>query len=230
MEASPPSLWCPCNRSLVSREVLSAIVAERTLAPRVRPGLVPSALLESLAVQFLLSPWQRGSATFFASWKDSKRPPRLGGSPARGEGQGRLALALERSRDFACLPGCGILSDMDSSPGVSGKPRRKRSHPWIDARSLAMACAIADKVRRDPTLIERVHGNLTRWRMRLDPWPQAYREWEHLLWSLPLDEILDLLVEDTEEGRRRRQSSPFTGILSARERREIFGHYEAIGA
>jgi hypothetical protein len=63
----------------------------------------------------------------------------------------------------------------------------------------------------------------------MNPWPKALQEWEEIISEGSLEEILGKLVEDTEDGRRRRQSSPFSGILSPAERREIFEKYEAIG-
>ena len=109
------------------------------------------------------------------------------------------------------------------------QPLKKRSHEWIDARSLAMAEAVAEKVGRDPALVQTAVGNLARWKARRSPWPACLREWEEILASCDVDDLLRILVEDSEEGRRRRQSSPFTGILTPRERREIFERYEAIG-
>ena len=106
---------------------------------------------------------------------------------------------------------------------------KKRSHEWIDARSLDLARAVAEKVRRDPSLLEKARGNLSRWKDRLHPWPRALQEWEEILGHPSLDRILLLLVEDSEEGRRRRQSSPFTGILTPGERQAIFERYEALG-
>jgi hypothetical protein len=39
----------------------------------------------------------------------------------------------------------------------------------------------------------------------------------------------EFLTEDSHEGQRLRQSSPFSGILSQRERLEIFRRYESAG-
>ena len=106
---------------------------------------------------------------------------------------------------------------------------RKRSHQWIDARSLALAKAVAKKIRRDPQLLDTARDSLRRWKKRIIPWPRALREWEEILANFPLDTVLAMLLEDSEEGRRRRQSSPFPGVLTPQERRAIFDHYEAIG-
>jgi hypothetical protein len=85
-----------------------------------------------------------------------------------------------------------------------------------------LAEAVAEKIRRDPSLLKRARRNLARWKERRTTWPRCLEEWEEILSDLPVEDVLALLVEDSEEGRRRRQSSPFTGILSAAERRAIF--------
>lgn len=104
----------------------------------------------------------------------------------------------------------------------------RRSHEWVDARSLELAQAIAVKVAAQPAYLERAKATLERWKGRRASWPNALREWEDLLAWSSLEQVLARLVEDSEEGRRRRQSSPFTGVLSESERREIFARYEGI--
>ena len=85
-------------------------------------------------------------------------------------------------------------------------PRRlRRTHDWIDARSRALAQAIATKVRREPSLLDIALENLARWKERMDPWPRASAEWEEILKEKSLDEILGILVDPSEEGARRRQ-------------------------
>jgi hypothetical protein len=106
---------------------------------------------------------------------------------------------------------------------------RKRSHQWIDARSLALARAVVAKIGRDPSLLEIARGNIRRWKSKLQPWPTALEEWERILAEPSVDLIVSALVADDEEGRRRRQSSPFAGVLSDDERRAILREYETIG-
>ena len=105
-----------------------------------------------------------------------------------------------------------------------------RSHQWVDARSLELARAIAAKVAAEPSYLDRVRATLTRWKQNRASWPSALQEWEDLLAKASLETVLALLTEDSEEGCRRRQSSPFTGILTEKERREVFSKYEKIGA
>ncbi|HLU48990.1 MAG TPA: hypothetical protein VK116_12935 [Planctomycetota bacterium] len=104
-----------------------------------------------------------------------------------------------------------------------------RSHAWIDARSLELARATAAKIRMEPALFEKARRNIERWRSRGVTSPDL-DACDRILERHTFDEVLDLLVEDSEAGRRRRQSSPFVGILPESERREIFRRYEAIGS
>ena len=84
-------------------------------------------------------------------------------------------------------------------------------HQEIDQRSLRMALAVATKIDCNPELLEQVRT-----------WAQGRseagtREWLSIL-RLPWSEIRAVLLQDDEEGRRLRQSSPFVGILTAPER------------
>ena len=104
-----------------------------------------------------------------------------------------------------------------------------RSHNWVDQRSLALARAIADKLRRDPALLEVARENIRRWKVSLHPWPPALQEWESVL-ALGLETALATLTKDGPQGRRLRQSSPFAGVLTPQERNAIFEEYESLAA
>ena len=106
-----------------------------------------------------------------------------------------------------------------------------RSHEFIDERSLALAQLVADKLERDPSLLETARANLTRWVAANGGRPQpAYAEWLELIDRLPLTAILGILRTDSENNRRLRQSSPFAGILTHEERWRILRSYEARAA
>ncbi|HEY5705879.1 MAG TPA: hypothetical protein VIS96_09930 [Terrimicrobiaceae bacterium] len=45
-----------------------------------------------------------------------------------------------------------------------------------------------------------------------------------------MNEVLEILTVDSDEGQRLRQSTPFTGILNQRERLDVFRRHEAAGA
>lgn len=92
------------------------------------------------------------------------------------------------------------------------------SHQWLDRVNLEMCCAIARKVRRKPALMRVPKANLRRWRRKRGYVAPAHREWEVILKQNPLERVLEILTQDNEEGQRLRQSDPFVGILTAKER------------
>ncbi len=96
-----------------------------------------------------------------------------------------------------------------------------RTHQEIDRRSLAMARAIVDTIDRDPTRagLARAKATCRRW-VEQRPLP-AFREWLHIL-ERPWEDVRGLLLDESELGRRLRQSDPFCGILTPQERWEIY--------
>lgn len=84
-----------------------------------------------------------------------------------------------------------------------------------------MAQRIVDQIDHDPERrgLDTARQVCARW-MRIAPSP-AVTEWQLIL-RLPWDEIRSVLLSDTEDGRRLRQSSPFCSVLSVRERWAIY--------
>jgi len=99
-----------------------------------------------------------------------------------------------------------------------------RSHEWIDERSLALHQAVAAKLEAQPELLVVAHQNLQRWLSTGRS--AAWEDWERLLKSLSMPELLALLRARDERATRLRQSSPFAGVLPAAERLAIFARYE----
>ena len=102
-----------------------------------------------------------------------------------------------------------------------------RTHNEIDRRSLAMALEITARIDADPQhkAVETARATCSRW-LRTNP-ASAVREWCELLkqdWCV----IRNVLLDEGEEGCRLRQSNPFCGVLSARERWAIYrrSHHE----
>ena len=105
-------------------------------------------------------------------------------------------------------------------------------HDLIDRRSLELNRLVAEKIRRQPELMDSVRSRLERTlrESRLsESSKDALREWQTILSTHSLNELLEILTEDSDEGQRLRQSSPFSGILSQRERLEVFRRYESAG-
>lgn len=90
-----------------------------------------------------------------------------------------------------------------------------KSHQEIDERSLRLARAVAERVDREPELLNRV-----RERAENQESPAA-REWLPLLRG-PWEQIRTVLLSTDQESARLRQSSPFVGILSPQERWAIY--------
>ena len=105
--------------------------------------------------------------------------------------------------------------------------RQYSDHRILDARSLAMHCKIAQKISRDPELLDKAKANLKRWIAKSeDPLPQYLHEWQEIL-EHPWLEIAELITSMSEDATRLRSSSPFAGVLSADERDQIYAAFRA---
>jgi hypothetical protein len=96
-----------------------------------------------------------------------------------------------------------------------------RTHELIDRRSLAMAQAVAEAIDRDPARagLARARAVCRRW--LADAPSPAVAEWSRIL-EQEWEAVRVVLLDPGETGRRRRQSSPFCGILSPRERWDLY--------
>jgi hypothetical protein len=109
---------------------------------------------------------------------------------------------------------------------VSGV-RQFSDHQILDARSLAMHCKIAQKISRDPKLIEKAKANLERWSAKSgEPLPKYFSEWREIL-ERPWPEIAEFITRMSEDATRLRSSSPFAGVLDADERNQIYAAFRA---
>ena len=71
---------------------------------------------------------------------------------------------------------------------------------------------------RNPALFEKARLTLARWRQMACVASQPYlEEWEHLM-NQGIEACLSVAVEDSQRAAALRQSSPFPGILTNRER------------
>ena len=112
-------------------------------------------------------------------------------------------------------------------PATEDGVSRYSDHRLLDALSLAMHCKIAQKLSRDPELLNVARENLARWRQKSGgEYPRYLAEWEEIL-DRPWIEIADFMTSISDEATRLRASSPFAAVLSAEERKRI---YEAFGA
>ena len=106
-------------------------------------------------------------------------------------------------------------------------PALDPGHARIDERILAMHRAIAVKLRAAPELLAIAYDNLRRWSEsagRSQPYCDAWME----VLARPFEEMLALIQEENESMHAMRQASPFAGVLSAKERWEIYDAF-AVG-
>jgi len=98
-------------------------------------------------------------------------------------------------------------------------------HRIIEARSLAMHCLAAQKIMRDPALLDQVRRTLEAWRVRYGKdTPRALDEWALIL-RRPWPQIAAFITDPGERATRLRQSTPFAGVLGARERARIYAAF-----
>ncbi len=92
------------------------------------------------------------------------------------------------------------------------------THQQIDERSLLLAQAVALKIDRQESHLEKVRA-----------WAEQHRnpateEWLKIL-DAPWVEIREALLDPGPEGQRRRQSSPFVGVLTPQERWQVYREF-----
>jgi hypothetical protein len=96
-------------------------------------------------------------------------------------------------------------------------------HFETDQVSLELGHRVAERLHRQPELVEFARANLTRWSRQnasVSSLLRCYAEWQEIL-SRPVDEIRDLLCSESENAQRLRQNSPFAGVLSPAEVWEV---------
>ena len=93
-------------------------------------------------------------------------------------------------------------------------------HQRLEDGTLALHKEIAKRLEENPQLIEVAKANLERWTLRGGDLP-VWRAWREIL-NGTLPQVLTVLLSEDEDCKRLRQSSPFCGILSPRERGDIY--------
>ncbi|MBN1962164.1 MAG: hypothetical protein JW841_14585 [Deltaproteobacteria bacterium] len=94
-------------------------------------------------------------------------------------------------------------------------------HRLAEIRSIAYHRAVAEKLHKQPELIEVALERLANWEKTGHCALKYIEQWRHKL-SYSLDKLEVFLVADTESARELRQSTPFAGIIDARERWRIW--------
>jgi hypothetical protein len=104
-------------------------------------------------------------------------------------------------------------SKTDSAPRFS-------NHMFHDAFSVTVHAIAAQKILKDPRLVERARKILERWISRQTPVPKPFLEWRKILAGTP-QEIAAVATALTEESTRLRSSSPLGFVLSPKKRAAI---------
>lgn len=95
------------------------------------------------------------------------------------------------------------------------------AHELRDAEKLALHERIAQHLIADPNrVIAIARSNLTRWHTAQAVEDVYVQEWQQILTTLSISDLVQLITADTDEGRRLRQSTPFVGVVSGQERAE----------
>jgi len=90
--------------------------------------------------------------------------------------------------------------------------------------------AIAQKIRKDPSLLRIPLENIKRWREQGSIAPGSERGiqvWERLIGQGDLEALMALMTDPGEEGARWRQYPVFVGILTPEESAAIREQHEA---
>ena len=98
-----------------------------------------------------------------------------------------------------------------------------RTHQQIDRRSLAMVRRIVEKIDADPDRRGLAHAKqvCVRW---VSQGIRSAPEWMTLL-EKPWEEVRAILLDESDEGQRLRQTDPFCGILTPQERWGIYREF-----
>lgn len=125
----------------------------------------------------------------------------------------------ERDRLRDAIPLLGVPPQGFVSGTEPRHDKATRSHADLDARARALAAAVADKVARNPSLIEEARARIAR---RLSVASSGERqeleEWDRVLRSTSPSRLRQFLVDPGERATRLRQTLPFLGILTNEER------------
>jgi hypothetical protein len=97
---------------------------------------------------------------------------------------------------------------------------RMDAHRLAELRSIAYHRAVAERILRDPDVIDQARDHVRTW-IAEGSAPYYAPLWDQVL-SGPRKRLLDVLEADTDESRALRQATPFAGVIGPRERWQIW--------
>ncbi len=102
------------------------------------------------------------------------------------------------------------------------QPRRDSDpHRLAEERSIAYHRVIAERLVRDPSLLDAARARVRGWLTAPQPVPAYASAWNEIL-GQEVTAIAAFLADPGERARELRQSSPFAGYLSPRERWQLW--------
>jgi DNA-binding transcriptional ArsR family regulator len=117
------------------------------------------------------------------------------------------------------LAGAPVSDDRGSKPGAHH--RRK------DLEASRLSHAIADLIRRDPSLVSRARRHVEQvLQTQRGPASHDLEEWRNILETYSLNRLRGFLSSAGERSVRLRQSSPFSVVLTEKEREWISGQVQ----
>jgi len=154
----------------------------------------------------------------------SPQPRASRGRPRKG----KPMTAAERMRAYRQrrrAAGYRIVSQWRPSGSID--PWISSDHQRLDARSLALHCRIARKIEERRELLDIPRRNLQRWRQAAAGAVPAYiAEWQAIL-DRPWPQVAAFITSFSDEAVRLRQSTPFAGVLTPMERKQVYDAFRA---
>jgi hypothetical protein len=103
------------------------------------------------------------------------------------------------------------------------------SHQFIDLVNLHYHREIAERLRDAPDeTLGIARNNLRRW-LKVHAGTgtaNALVDWQTIIETRTVQELISIITEDSDEGQRLRQSTPFVGVLTKQERQDLFARCE----
>ncbi len=96
------------------------------------------------------------------------------------------------------------------------------AHRLAEERSVAYHQIVAERLLQDSAVLDRARERIDAWVRGTTPAPRYALKWQEIL-QRPLPAIATFLVERSPLGDELRQSTPFAGVLSPRERWTVWG-------
>lgn len=99
-------------------------------------------------------------------------------------------------------------------------------HQKIELRSIAFHRLVAERLLQNPSLLDVARENLRRWNDKGGRSSPYFAQWKEIL-DLPPEKVAEIIVSEEPQMVELRQSTPFCGILSPRERWQVYEAFRA---